>query len=119
MQTSLLTSFFVIMVISLELATEEGGGEAGGRSREGRRRKKRGRRMKSWMREEGGHPLVCVAKRSLCLLLTHGTVTPTICPIALANQNGPRHGNCTLWPMTVQNKVFSGDFLVFLHFHKD
>lgn len=34
MQTSLLTSFFVIMVISLELATEEGGGEAGGRSRE-------------------------------------------------------------------------------------
>lgn len=42
MQTSLLTSFFVIMVISLELATEEGGGEAGGRSRGGRRRKREG-----------------------------------------------------------------------------
>lgn len=78
MQTLLLTSFFVIMVISLELAAEEGGGEVGGRSREGRRRKKRGRRMKSWMREEGGHPLVCVAKRSLCLLLTHGCIVRTV-----------------------------------------
>lgn len=100
MQTSLLTSFFVIMVISLELVTEEGGGEAGGRSGGGKRRKKRGRRMKIWMREEGSHPLVCVVKRSLCLWLTHGcivgTVTPTICPIALATQKAPRHGNCTL-----------------------
>lgn len=66
------------MVISLELPTKVGGGEAGERGAGGGRRKMGGRRMNSRMRKK--EDILYVVKRSMLVLLTHGCVARTLRP---------------------------------------